>query len=409
MSTASSSVHRIPILEGLRAYLSWWVVYFHCIVDSGFDRRYFPGALKVLVNGELAVDLFVILSGFVITQLVIQKREPYRVYITRRFFRIYPVFLLIVGFGALLSTTQFAIYKEYYAQFGQPAGIVGSLQFIGSWQHYVDHPLAYLASSLTMLHGAMPNKLLPDAYAAFTIPGWSLSLEWQFYLIFPLVLACFHKRPLLTLAAVGAVIWTSPLLDIGNWGSFLPQHGQYFAIGIFSGVWFRQLVEQQTLRRYAGLATPVVLFVVLTAIPEMRMMVFDRYALTAGAWAPLALWAAVFTLIVDYHTNPKPLFVRCFAWLFLNPVAQYLGKVSYCTYLIHYFFIFLGMWLAMRYGFLHSKYAVFAVIAPVTTIGTLLASHLVHRWVELPGIALGKRLLRSRPAASQPLEKMPVA
>ena len=83
---------RFLAIEGARAVLAWSVVLWHI---AGFAKvnvytccgPYFPG---FLLNGTLAVYVFMMISGFVITHLVLKSDENYLPYIIRRFFRLWP-------------------------------------------------------------------------------------------------------------------------------------------------------------------------------------------------------------------------------------------------------------------------------------------------------------------------------
>jgi peptidoglycan/LPS O-acetylase OafA/YrhL len=48
---------------------------------------------------------------------------------------------------------------------------------------------------LFMMHGAVPNDVLPHSEYAFNMPAWSISLEWQFYLVAPLFIFVLLKQP----------------------------------------------------------------------------------------------------------------------------------------------------------------------------------------------------------------------
>ena len=85
---------KITELEGLRGMLAWWVVASHLLYFSGFYDGKAGGVIGLLTRGHEAVDGFVILSGFVIFLLLDRGRDRYGVFIFRRFFRLFPVFLI---------------------------------------------------------------------------------------------------------------------------------------------------------------------------------------------------------------------------------------------------------------------------------------------------------------------------
>ena len=57
-----------------------------------------------------------------------------------------------------------------------------------------------------MLHGAISSNLLPDSPLRFNLPAWSISLEWQFYLIAPAVIMIARRH--------GAIIWFALLIAL---------------------------------------------------------------------------------------------------------------------------------------------------------------------------------------------------
>ncbi len=85
---------KITELEGLRGLLAWWVVASHLLYFSGFYDTKLGGVLGLISRGHEAVDGFIILSGFVIFLLLDKGRNSYGVFLFRRFFRLFPVFIL---------------------------------------------------------------------------------------------------------------------------------------------------------------------------------------------------------------------------------------------------------------------------------------------------------------------------
>ena len=76
-------------IVGLRCFIALWVAVGHGLQTSGYLKPT-NALMKPLLNGHAAVVVFMIVSGFVITSLLMVKSERYPRYITRRFFRLYP-------------------------------------------------------------------------------------------------------------------------------------------------------------------------------------------------------------------------------------------------------------------------------------------------------------------------------
>src|SRR3954471_23741358 len=97
---------RVTELEGLRGLLAWWVVAGHLLVVAGIPGAALPLPFRILLRGDIPVDVFIILSGFVIFMLLDKGRDTFPSFITRRFFRLFPTYLcclsamLLVGFMA---------------------------------------------------------------------------------------------------------------------------------------------------------------------------------------------------------------------------------------------------------------------------------------------------------------------
>ena len=161
--SAARSQPRIQEFEGLRGGLAWWVVFFHLGMMVGSDpaqRTKFENL--VVLGGWQGVEQFIILSGFVIAVLLDARRERYLVYIVRRFFRLAPVYYVLLVYAVAITWAQ---------------GV------------HIDRPLEQILVHLTMLHGLIPDEVLKGSPNAFVHPAWSISVEWQFYLIAPWALA----------------------------------------------------------------------------------------------------------------------------------------------------------------------------------------------------------------------------
>jgi peptidoglycan/LPS O-acetylase OafA/YrhL len=98
--------------------MAWWVVVGHALhlagVSSNLAESLFSElVLKVLMRGNTAVSVFIIISGFVIAHLLLIKRENYGRYLIRRWLRIFPVFLVCLIIALLLTPMYEAAYTGF--------------------------------------------------------------------------------------------------------------------------------------------------------------------------------------------------------------------------------------------------------------------------------------------------------
>src|SRR5579862_198970 len=104
-------------IDGLRAWLAWIVVFSHITLYTATDVRVPVLEHTLDIAAMRAVSIFIIISGFVITHLLLEQRESYLPFITRRFLRIYPVYLICLGAGVFATRLHLAAFA------GHPWGI----------------------------------------------------------------------------------------------------------------------------------------------------------------------------------------------------------------------------------------------------------------------------------------------
>jgi peptidoglycan/LPS O-acetylase OafA/YrhL len=98
--------------------------------------------------------------------------------------------------------------------------------------------LAHLLAHLTLTQGLIPQSVLPYAYVTLLGPAWSLSTEWQFYLLLGLIAPRRLGRCALALLALGALYRAVPLgAEFSR--AFLPDAAPFFALGLASAVALR--------------------------------------------------------------------------------------------------------------------------------------------------------------------------
>lgn len=194
---------QLPGLTGLRFFLAMWVVLYHRFPKEGLPIEWLPGAPDaiycILRTGYIAVTIFFILSGFVLSYNYNLGAPWSRRDITRfgiaRLSRIYPAYVL-----GLLLFVPFAIYR--IARTFAPAALGTE-------------------AGIALLNWSLLQSWLPHTAQTWNYPGWSLSNEAFFYACFPLVgVALWRLTGKKGLAAAGATLWAAsvflPLWSVVN-------------------------------------------------------------------------------------------------------------------------------------------------------------------------------------------------
>ncbi len=203
--------NRIRELDGLRGVAIGMVVLFHFFQNT---MAFQPGSVFSYVQAGLrlswtGVDLFFVLSGFLIGGILLDSREStnyYSVFYKRRFFRIVPIYLVTLVLGAALVSLKL----------GPTSGPLQWLTTEGApWYAYLT-----FTQNFWMAHaGSVGSNGL-----AMT---WSLAVEEQFYLTVPLYIRALSRRWLARFLVIG--ICSAPLLR-----SLLLHFGSDSSIGIYT-------------------------------------------------------------------------------------------------------------------------------------------------------------------------------
>jgi peptidoglycan/LPS O-acetylase OafA/YrhL len=194
----SERAQKFLAIEGLRGWLAWAVVFTHLTYMSNFGMKGLSWLFRSI--GLPSVQIFIIVSGFVVTHVIIEKRDSYIPFLVKRFARIFPLLAItcLIGFftGDLLAVAMGDVgFPD--PEFAKIAAEVAASNHL----HLSSHLLAHFF----MLHGLIPNEWLADSEYAFNLPAWSISLEWQFYLLAPLIVFILLQRRSLVIPLALAV------------------------------------------------------------------------------------------------------------------------------------------------------------------------------------------------------------
>lgn len=324
----------IPALDGVR-FLAFFLV-FISHYGAGAYRTLWPPlshALTIFAGfGWIGVDVFLCLSGFLIATLLLHEIAATGTvsvgrFYARRVLRIWPLYylMLAIGFGVaplLLGQTGTPAYTNLLAKHLFPfATLFGNFSY------------AYFNRDLVAM----------DPSSQFFAPLWTVALEEQFYLLFPLLVAAMPR--ISTRAALsglaGIVVFSAatrlyilgngipyPMVWTNTFGRLDP-----IALGIAGAiVWHRHEPALRGLKLYgAEIAAAIGLFVLIMSFPQVGRSLHTVWQLFATGFGALLL------IVGAMRYRPVG---AVFGW---RPIA-WLGKISYGLYVFH----ILAIWLYTR-------------------------------------------------------------
>ena len=354
---------RIREFEALRGFLALWVVIGHALKSAG----YMPPILDQhgAANPGLAVDVFIMLSGFVIFDLLDNKQEGYGAFIARRFFRIFPLYIVALIAGAALAGTALDWMQ------GIPWRTKFSDGNMAIAQSTYSHLPAQFLAHLTGLHGLVPDGILPFSEYGIIGQAWSISVEWQFYLVAPLLFFLAREKPVGLIFVMGAIVLLHSRYWLGE--GFSINQAQYFLIGVASYFGYKHCPK---------IAAPYLLLGAVVAMAIFQMLVVRPVSLCI--WA-LFLGAALSSKFGQSNSLSK---MTTLGW------CQNLGKISYSVYLLH-FFVIVVISDNLLHLFPHFTQAEhIAVLLPSTVAASLLLASLTYLYIEKPGMDFGRDIAK---------------
>ena len=354
-TASKQALAHLPAVDGVRGVAIALVVAHHL---GHFVPL--PEPLHTIAErGFIGVDLFFVLSGYLITTILLYGRgrpDQLRVFWIRRVLRIVPLaYLYLVVLFVLHGVLRWPDGREI------------------PWQIWASG-FGYVSNIWYALNGWPPEGTLAIL--------WSLSVEEQFYLLWPLLVRWLRPRWVgvvaiaVVIASPFARLWAAEVL--GNTASFVLTLGRFdgLAMGGLLALVLQSSMRDRVLRASRWLVIPASVVAYLVAGPEL--------------WGSAHLWhqsrptslALCFVLIVAASVEPGPIG----KWVLGNRPLRRLGEVSYGVYVWHYVLLLVTMRLLGTPG-----------AHPVPLIVTWLlglwaVSQASFRYWERPFLALKARL-----------------
>ncbi len=292
----------LPALTSVRFILALGVVLFHYQLQWSWDVTPHTGVLE---RARLGVDVFFILSGFVLThayrEALAQGRLHYGRFLAARFARVYPAHVAVLAFVGVMVGAAYAMGAQFDERLYNPLG---------------------LAATLLLVHAWFPGGFV----AEWNGPSWSLSAEWFAYLAFPLygwLGLRLRSRPGVLLALAATLFVTLDLAYQRVFSDILP-HAEHrmgilrivpeFLYGVALYRLGERLAPSRRLASLAALATAALVVVL------MHVQADDRWIVAAAG--PMLLALALLTKAGADRPLGRP-------WMLVG------GEASYALYLVH--------------------------------------------------------------------------
>lgn len=359
-SRATAGVN-VRAMEGMRGVAVLLVFITHYCTFSepwqgGSPAWLVPLAHLLHTAGNVGVDLFFVLSGYVIYKSLVVRRQAFGGFMARRVRRIYPAFLAVFAVYLVLS------FVAPEAANLPPTGRA-----------------PYILANLLMLPGLFPIKPL------FAVT-WTLSYEMFFYLAAPLLVGVFHRshwagsRRVAAICACGValVVWC------GVFGA-----PNIRMVMFIAGMLLHEAMVGRSTGAPGGVAAAVATIVVLVAAARSDL----------GLFKPALLFAGLFVLCLDCFRRPSGALARLFCW---TPL-RWLGNMSYSYYLVHGLFLRAAFMALAHVAPPGGQAAVFflGMMAPVFVV-TLAGSAVLFLSIERPlSLAPAHAHAQGRDAAAQ--------
>ena len=261
MSSQPASTARIGSIDGLRALAFLAVFAFHTWEFAG--RPYVP-VVSSVVRQNIRPDFFVVLTGFVLYLPFARDAGRLssfdsRAYLKRRMRRIILPYYAALAFAIMLPQTLVVLM-----------GLLGKEASWQSWPSFAD----------LLTHATFTHLFFVDYWSGINGSLWTMSLEMQLYLLFPLLVVTIHRWGLraLALAVAGAIAFRIGVVVIVDGPTFPDQFvwaasgmGRLMEFG--AGMWAASLVFQA--RRELG----------RTGIAGLMSLIIGSYLAATAGWS----------------------------------------------------------------------------------------------------------------------------
>jgi peptidoglycan/LPS O-acetylase OafA/YrhL len=354
---------RYEYIDALRGFAILGVVLFHCrwIPPSSYTL------MEIVLQGAKGVQLFFLASALTLF-LSLEARKPHEKrpttnFFIRRFFRVAPLFYLAI--------IVYSLHGGMGPRFWAPDGI--------RWW--------YIPLTATFLHGWDAKTITS------VVPGgWTIAVEMTFYLFVPYLFTKLTniRTTLMALLVSLVVARLSSMIVLHHLGPKYPG-SLYPLLEYFTYFWFPS--------QFPIFLMGILLYHLVKRHPVQDRRISVTLLLASGVLFGWTLTVGVLPSLIP-QLYPYGIALLLFALslhffphaLLVNRITTWIGKLSYSIYLTHFLVISI-MKSVVADGFLPDGNIGFFLVSLLVLIFSTAISYLTHRWIETPGIHLGKKLV----------------
>jgi peptidoglycan/LPS O-acetylase OafA/YrhL len=314
---------RMPQLDGLRGMAILLVILYHYVsTTAAAPRNGIVSFLQATFRmGWAGVDLFFVLSGFLIGGILLDAKDSTRYFKTfylRRIHRIFPIYYLWIGIYFLIAFTPLVLWAA-------PLGIVPD-----RW--WVMPVYGLFLQNVAWSRG--------DAFRTTWLAAlWSLAVEEQFYLVVPSVVRFLSRRGLV--ASLVLTVLGAPLVRILVFKYIVPTHGaatymltpcraDALALGVLLAIVWRSERCIVCVRGHLG-GLYGILGLLAVGVGYLIIAGKSEYSYAMAVWGFSCVDLFFAGLVLLALIAPRGVWAGICTWPFLIG----LGGISYCVYIVH--------------------------------------------------------------------------
>ena len=371
----SNNFEYIPAVDQIQGFAAIWIVIYHYFFIGSHQLKLgslftastplsaylsytFNPFYSVIASGHTAVSLFMVLSGFIFAYGASDRDVSYLGFLRNRILRVYPLWVVLIFFGVFTTQT--------------PVTLV------------------------TLIEALLPIGLRSAAapWTPFIAMHWSLVLEFQFYLVFPLLMAASQKIGMQRLAfsVLGALIFLRLLASAFGADNL---HLAYYTIlgradqlilGMLLADFYKRGWPSKKLATYL---LPVTVFVVI-----LLMMIAMK-----KEWAGSKSWLVSFRMTIEgviwVTLIGSYLRLADRAPKFISNTLEKFGEISFSIYMLHISIIWVictkNLWIRLGFGVeIDLIFNFFILVLP----WTLVLANLSYNAFEKPFLMLRTQYLK---------------